>query len=90
MTTHTHPDEHRGHDDHTAASSGGGWLRSRAGLAFLGFLAIGGFFLVTEHTAHVFGALPYLFLLACPFLHLLHGGHGGHDGDTDRPGGPRS
>ncbi|MBX6370611.1 MAG: DUF2933 domain-containing protein [Rhodospirillales bacterium] len=29
-----------------------------------------------EHTAHVFGALPYLLLLACPLLHLFH--HGGH------------
>ena len=34
------------------------------------------FFLLTEHTAHFFGALPYLFLLACPFMHLfMHRGH---------------
>jgi hypothetical protein len=27
----------------------------------------------------LFGALPYLLLLACPLLHLLHHGrHGGH------------
>ena len=43
-----------------------------------GFLAIAGFFLITEHAAHIFGILPYLLLLLCPLLHLLHGGHGGH------------
>ena len=60
------------------------WIRSRSGVVFLVFLAIGGFFLVTEHTAHVFGVLPYLLLLACPLMHFLHGGHkrghGGHEG----------
>lgn len=55
----------------------GNFFRSRTGVAFAGFLVIAGFFLVTEHTAHVFGVLPYLLLLACPFLHLFHGGHGG-------------
>ena len=46
------------------------------------FIAILGFFLLTEHRAHLFGALPYLFLLACPLIHLLlHGRHGGHDSD---------
>ena len=44
----------------------------------LGFLAIAGFFLITEHRAHVYGWLPYLLLLACPLFHLLsHRGHGG-------------
>ncbi|HXH04352.1 MAG TPA: DUF2933 domain-containing protein [Candidatus Competibacteraceae bacterium] len=46
---------------------------------FWGFLAIAGFFLITEHRAHLLGWLPFLLLLACPLLHLLmHGGHGGH------------
>ena len=63
-------------------SQGRGWLRSLTGLVLLAFFAIAAFFLVTEHTAHVFGALPYLLVLLCPLLHLfLHGGHGsGHDG----------
>ena len=35
------------------------------------------FFLWDEHQAHILGALPYLFLLACPFMHLfMHHGHG--------------
>jgi hypothetical protein len=60
------------------------WLRSRTGLIFLAFLGIVTFFLVTEHTAHFFGILPYALLLLCPLLHLLmHGGHGGHDGHAE-------
>jgi hypothetical protein len=31
-------------------------------LVLLGFLVIGGFFLVTEHSAHLFGVLPWLLL----------------------------
>lgn len=46
------------------------------------FLAIAAFFLLTEHTAHVFGVLPYLLILACPLMHLfMHGKHGRHKGD---------
>lgn len=59
--------------------------RSRQRLALAGFLVILGFFLVTEHRAHLFGWLPLLFLLACPFLHLF--GHGGHGAGHDAPGG---
>lgn len=51
---------------------------SRSNWVLLGFLAIAGFFLLTEHRAHVLGILPFLLLLACPLLHLFHGGHGGH------------
>jgi len=48
----------------------------------LGLVVIGGvaaYFLLTEHLAHVLGALPYLLLLACPLMHFfMHGGHGHH------------
>ncbi|ADL54751.1 MAG TPA: DUF2933 domain-containing protein [Gallionella sp.] len=44
------------------------------------FLAIAAFFLFTEHRAHLLGALPFLFLLACPLMHLfMHHGHNNHD-----------
>jgi hypothetical protein len=60
------------------------WWKTRSGVVFCGFLLIGGFYLVTEHTAHLFGVLPYLLILACPLMHLFHhhghGGHGGHGG----------
>lgn len=55
------------------------WLRSRTGLTLIAFLAIAAFFLITEHTAHLFGFLPYVLLLLCPLLHLfMHRGHGDH------------
>ena len=63
------------------------WLRSPTGLILLAFLGIASFYLVTEHTAHVFGFLPYVLLLLCPLLHLfMHGGHGGHGGHGDKAG----
>jgi len=50
----------------------------------IGLVVIGGvaaYFLLTEHLAHVVGALPFLLLLACPLMHIfMHGGHGGHGG----------
>jgi hypothetical protein len=56
------------------------FLTSRAGLALIGFLAITGALLLTEHRWHVLGILIWLPLLACPLLHIfMHGGHGGHD-----------
>ena len=56
------------------------WLTSRSGLVLLAFLGIAGFFLVSEHTAHVLGVLPYLLLLACPLVHFFHGRHNGRHG----------
>ena len=55
------------------------WWRTRSGIVLCGFLLIAGFYLLTEHTAHVLGVLPYLLILACPLMHLfMHHGHGGH------------
>ena len=55
--------------------------RSRYALGLLVFGAIAAYFLLSEHRAHFFGALPFLLLLACPLMHLfMHGGHGGGDG----------
>ena len=57
-----------------------GWILSRTTLVLGVFLAIGVFFLITEHTAHFFGVLPFALLLLCPLMHLfMHGGHGGSD-----------
>lgn len=71
--------------DHSEPPS---FWRSPAGLALLVATAVGGFYLVTEHTAHLFGVLPYLFILACPLMHLfMHHGHG-HGGHGHRPGQP--
>lgn len=48
----------------------------RSRWVFWAFVAVAGFFLITEHTAHVLGILPYLLLAACPLMHLfMHHGH---------------
>lgn len=60
------------------------WLYSRDGLVLLGFLAVAAFYLLTEHSAHVFGVLPFLLFALCPLMHLfMHAGHGGHAGYTE-------
>ena len=74
--------------EHQHGSDNGGWFRPRAQWVLLAFLAIAGFFLITEHRAHLLGFLPFLFLLACPLLHFMHGGHGDHG--QDQPKDPAS
>lgn len=63
------------------------FLKSRTGLVLMIFLAVAAFYLLAEHTAHVFGLLPYALLLLCPLLHFfMHGGHGEHDPQSDQTG----
>jgi len=77
------------HENHGAHEHQTPWWRGRGSWVLLGFLAVAGYFLVTEHTAHVLSALPWLLLLACPLMHLfMHHGHGGHQhgkAPDDRP-----
>lgn len=57
-------------------------------IAFCIFVAVAGFYLVTEHRAHLLGWLPYLIFLLCPLMHLfMHRSrpHGG-DGEVSRGG----
>ena len=55
--------------------------RSRYGIGLIVFGAVAAYFLLTEHRAHFFGALPFLLLLACPLMHVfMHRGHGKHGG----------
>ena len=61
---------------------------SRYSIGLIVLSAIAGYFLLTEHRAHFFAALPFLLLLACPLMHMfMHGGHGGHDGHGAHGGG---
>ena len=69
------------HDDRSARNGGGTgrWV-------FWGFVLIIGYFLFTEHRAHVIQYLPFLLVLACPLVHLFHR-HGGHrPEDADKTG----
>ena len=55
--------------------------RSRYAIGLFVMGAIAAYFLLSEHRAHFFGALPFLLLLACPLMHVfMHHGHGGQAG----------
>jgi len=65
--------------DHPGHESPPGFWSSRYAIGLIVIGAIAGYFLLTEHLAHVVGALPLLLLLACPLMHVfMHHGHGGH------------
>lgn len=56
------------------------YLGTKAGLVVSLLIAGLGLYLLWTHTGHVFLALPYLFLLACPLMHFFgHGSHRHHD-----------
>ena len=58
----------------------------RARWVFGAFLAIAAALLALEHRIHVLGVLPWLFLLACPLMHLfMHHGHESHSARHDAP-----
>jgi len=63
------------------------WLTPK-GLAALGLIGAVTYFLLMEHRQHLFAALPFLIILACPLMHIFmhgnHGGHGGHEHEDDR------
>jgi hypothetical protein len=62
------------------------WRRP-AGMALATAALIAGFYMLREHWGHVLGYWPYLLLLACPLMHLMHGhGHGGHGRHPHPPG----
>ena len=84
-------------DDGNGSSPSFWTSRYAIGLAVMGGVAA--YFLLTEHLAHVVGALPYLLLLACPLTHVfMHGGrghhhrhsHGNHEQDDQTNRGPKS
>lgn len=68
---------HSNHSD--VPQRGESWLFSRTGIATVVALAVLGFLVYTGHSAHLLGFVPYLFILACPLMHVfMHGGHHGH------------
>lgn len=71
------------HQDRSDPTRVGKWM-------LIGFLAVVAAFFWAEHRAHLLGALPYLLLLSCPLVHLVHHGHGSHGYDHEnhkQPGG---
>ena len=69
------------HDHSSHDSEPKPFWSSRYAVGLIVFGAIATYFLLSEHRAHFFGALPFLLLLACPLMHVfMHHGHGGHGG----------
>jgi hypothetical protein len=61
-----------------------GWYK----LGLWGAISIIGYFLITEHQAHIVQFLPYLLLLACPLMHIfMHSEHESHSDDSYDPEG---
>ncbi|MBI3101146.1 MAG: DUF2933 domain-containing protein [Burkholderiales bacterium] len=76
-----------GHPGHEAPP---GFWRSRYAVGLIVIGAVAAYFLLTEHLAHVVGALPYLLLLACPLMHIfMHHGHGHHHVGSDADAGSK-
>jgi len=68
-------------EDHEKSGSAPRFWGSRYSIGLLVIGAAAAYFLLTEHLAHTLGVLPYLFLLACPLMHVfMHHGHGHHHG----------
>ncbi len=74
---HNHNESHVDHMDSHPQKP---WYQTLRGLSTAGLLAILGYYLWTEHRAHVIMVLPFAFFLICPLMHLFHGhDHGGHE-----------
>lgn len=57
------------------------FLGSTTGLITCIIAAALGVYLLVFHLTHVALAIPYLILVACPLMHLMHRGHHGHRHD---------
>jgi len=58
------------------------------GWAALGLIGAASYFLLMEHSQHIFQFLPFLILLLCPLMHVfMHGSHGKHKNDEGSPHG---
>jgi hypothetical protein len=56
------------------------WFNRPSSVAVAMATLIVAFYLLREHWHHIAGYWAYLPLLACPLMHLFHGGHHGHGG----------
>lgn len=54
-------------------------MNNKIKMVFIIFLGIAGFFLITEHKAHLSGFLPFSLLGVCLLMHIfMHRKHGGN------------
>ena len=72
--------------DHSLQNDADPRPSNRTKWVLIGFLLIAGFFLFSEHRAHLLGFLPFLLFLACPLMHLFHHGHRRHGNNAPSQG----
>lgn len=77
-------------DRSKSTGNGPNWSRINQWLLWLG-LAAAVAWMFYRHNAHLLQLLPFLFILACPLMHIFghgsHGAHGGHDHQDQPPRG---
>lgn len=60
------------------------WWKTPLGITAIFFFVVAGYFLITEHGAHIGNNWIWLLLLACIGMHFfMHGGHSGHGGHNN-------
>ena len=73
------------HDHSQNGSEPKNFWGSRYSIGLIVMGAAAAYFLLSEHRAHFFSALPFLLLFACLGMHVfMHGGHGGHTSGENR------
>ena len=78
----SHHDAHGSGAPQRPQSDLGQWI---VRILMIALIAVGAYYVIVEHGAHVLSAWPLLILLLCPLMHLfMHGGHGGHSGHSAR------
>ena len=63
------------HEHHEMNKNQKSWLSRHRWISYVALIIIA-YYLLSEHRQHAFAYLPFLFLAACPLMHvLMHGGH---------------
>ncbi|HEJ6052601.1 TPA: DUF2933 domain-containing protein [Pseudomonas aeruginosa] len=76
-------------DRRNSTGRGMNWSHINQWLLWIG-LAAAVAWMFYRHNAHLLQLLPFLFILACPLMHIFgHGGHGGHGGHDHQGPPPR-
>lgn len=73
------------HDEHCQHKGFVKWFLSWKGISATAALGAVSYYLLAEHREHLAIAIPYLFLLACPLMHIFGHGHGGHGEEKHSP-----
>ena len=63
------------HEHHHRPAHKKPWWQTSSGMLLIVLFAVGGYFLIKEHSAHIAENWILLILLLCPLMHIfMHGG----------------